>query len=306
MSSILALITIIGYIYKWLKYRDAQHQLQQQLESLNRGTGQLHHNDGGSIQQPLLTSSQTSIGSVSSTSSFHPRYSKPKKINNLIFYLSISDFIGCTFLIISQISILGHFEILSSERYCIAMRSLIHFGFLSSFLWTNCIAFYLLRETFEWKPYDFQIWVFHVISWSISIGSIFSLIFGNVIKRSPETGWCSITGAYQLYFWIIPLFLSFLWNLICYIIIYHKFKGILSFGIYGRRSVSLHRVISRKLTFYLLAFLLCWVFDLINHSVYYFLSKCPPFTLMVLQNLFSPLQGTANFIVYSITNKMFH
>eukprot|EP01132_Coremiostelium_polycephalum_P004936 gene4936-6153_t len=229
---------------------------------------------------------------------------KPKKINSLIFWLSISDFIGCTFIIISQVFLITKIEFAQSLGFCISMRCIIHFGFLASFLWTNCIAFYLLREVYEWKPYDFPIVIFHLICWGISFFSVSTFFFGNIIQKNPNTGWCSIDPSYQLYFWVFPLLLSILWNLLCYILIYHKFKQILSYGIYGSRSQELKRYIARKLTFYLVAFIVCWAPDLINHSVFFINKSCPPFWMWLLQDFFSPAQGFLNCMVYALTNNM--
>ncbi|EFA80002.1 hypothetical protein PPL_06823 [Heterostelium album PN500] len=153
--------------------------------------------------------------SDSSTNITRDVQDKPKRINQLVFFLSLADFIACSTMLFSQ-----------TFTFCVTVRSIVHFGFLASFLWTNCVQL-----------------IQHI-----------NYIFG-------------------------------------------KFKTILSYGIFGSKSVELKRHIAKKLTLYIGAFLLCWVWDLINHTVFYIRRECPPYFLWVLQDLFSPSQ------VYAITNR---
>ncbi|EGG17666.1 cAMP receptor-like protein [Cavenderia fasciculata] len=232
-----------------------------------------------------------------------PSSPRPKTINRLIFFLTLSDFIGCSSIVFTQVCMLADFHFATTIHFCIALRCVIHFGFLSSFLWTNCIAFYLLREVYEWKPQRFPFYIFHIVCWGIPLISITIFASGHFIVKADQIGWCTITPKFQFFFWVLPLVISVLWNLLCYVLIYKKFNQILSFGVFGSKSHQLKRHVSKKLTLYLAAFLVCWLPDLINHTIFY-VGACPPFVMWVLQDLFSPLQGFLNFVVYVLTYRI--
>ncbi|GAM22761.1 hypothetical protein SAMD00019534_059360 [Acytostelium subglobosum LB1] len=224
-------------------------------------------------------------------------------INHLVFCLSIADFIACSAIVFSQLCMLLKVEFVHQFNFCVYIRCIIHFGFLSSFLWTNCIAYHLLRETYGGdRPYRVPLIVFHLIGWGVSLGSVAVFLFGHFITRNEVTGWCSINDTYQFYFWVLPLAGSLLWNMLCYVLIYVKFRKVLSFNKFGQQSHQLQRHIAKKLSLYMAAFILSWIWDIINHTVFYAVKQCPPFWMWVLQDLFSPLQGFFNFIVYSFAN----
>ncbi|GAM20301.1 hypothetical protein SAMD00019534_034760, partial [Acytostelium subglobosum LB1] len=228
----------------------------------------------------------------------------PRTINHLVFFLSVADFIACSALVLTQISMLFNAPFANTLNYCIAARSVIHFGFLSSFLWTNCIAYYLLREVFEWNSCHVPSAVYHVFSWGLALLGVSSFFFGDNVITQDENGCsrCSINAQYQLYLWVIPLIVSFVWNLLCYILIYRKFSRILTFGAFGHSSKPLKNHVAKKLTLYLGVFLLCWIWDVINHTVFLFRGVCPPFWLWILQDVMSPSQGFFNFLVYAFAN----
>ncbi|KAN0024228.1 hypothetical protein ACTFIV_008629 [Dictyostelium citrinum] len=230
----------------------------------------------------------------------------PKKTDTLIFYLSISDFIAVTSIIIEQLVIIFNKEISKSIGFCIAERTSIHFGLLATLFWSNCIAYYLLRETYGLKPYNIRFTYFHIVCWGMASIGVASLFFSKIIKISEiDQGgsWCSVSSSYQLYFWVIPLFLSFIWNLICYCLIYRKFNKII--GIYGVQSVQIKTIIIRKFSFYLLAFLITWVWDIINNSIFLYEGKCPPFALWILQEFFSSGFGFFNSLAYAATTRFY-
>ncbi|KAM9970143.1 hypothetical protein ACTFIR_001988 [Dictyostelium discoideum] len=230
----------------------------------------------------------------------------PKKIDTLIFYLSISDFIAVAGIIIEQLIIIFNKEISKSIGFCIGERVSIHFGLLATLFWSNCIAYYLLREAYELKPYNIKFIYFHIVCWGMALIGVASLFFSKIITVSnidQGGSWCSVSSSYQLYFWVIPLFISFTWNLICYCLIYRKFNKII--GIYGIKSVQIKTIIIRKLSFYLLAFLITWVWDVINNSIFLYEGKCPPFALWILQEFFSSGYGFFNSLAYAVTTRFY-
>eukprot|EP01133_Synstelium_polycarpum_P010228 gene10228-11918_t len=134
-----------------------------------------------------LSRSGSSSGSFTDYTAPRQRSPRPKKINYLIFNLTIADLIGCSSIVFSQVCLLGDFDFSHTKAFCVYVRCVIHFGFLASFLWTNCIAFYLLSETYEWKR--FPIIGFHIICWGLPAAAIAALKLGDFIVKSPETHW---------------------------------------------------------------------------------------------------------------------
>ena len=79
-------------------------------------------------------------------------------------------------------------------------------------------------------------------------------------------------------------------NLIFYILIIIKFQ----------RHKKVYNI-KRQLSFYLLAFVLCWIWDIVDHIIQPY---CTLYWLWILQDFFSPLQGFLNFVVYGLSTRL--
>lgn len=126
------------------------------------------------------------------------------------------------------------------------------------------------------------------------------------IERSPTgAGWCHLSPNSQLITWILPLILTLLWNTFFYFLIlrvvWKKVNQVAS----GTQKAMMRLQLSGRLSFLLIVFFVCWIFDLINHSITYFSDKQPPSWMIYLQDFFSPAQGFFNAILYGLTNQDF-
>ena len=101
---------------------------------------------------------------------------------------------------------------------------------------------------------------------------------------------CSLTKSYEWALWFVPMIFTVLINLIFYILIVSKFQ----------RHRKVYNI-KRQLTLYLLAFVLCWIWDIVDHIIQPY---CTLYWLWLLQDFFSPLQGFLNFIVYGLSTRL--
>jgi len=96
------------------------------------------------------------------------------------------------------------------------------------------------------------------------------------------------------------------------IIIWAKFRSSYRSGIpyrfgviYLPRYKAVEARLVRSLSLYLVTFVLCWVWDVVDHIITTIYPGCDLYWLWILQDLFSPLQGFLNFIVYGVANQLF-
>jgi len=129
-----------------------------------------------------------------------------------------------------------------------------------------------------------------------------AMVSGGDFEKGKNGGWCHLARDFEIGVWILPLILTMLWNFIFYILILYIAFSVLR-KIKAPSQIKMRLI--RKLSFLLLVFLLCWVFDLYNHMSTYFFNAEPPEWMYYLQDFFSPSQGFFNAIIYGLTNQEF-
>jgi len=105
--------------------------------------------------------------------------------------------------------------------------------------------------------------------------------------------------------WVGPLTFSFLFNLAFYLLILVKFHCTFRATIpFIKRQQELSSAVQRRITLYIIAFLLCWLPDIVAHVREFVVgTNCELTWLFYLTVIFSPLQGFLNFLVYGFTNR---
>ena len=103
---------------------------------------------------------------------------------------------------------------------------------------------------------------------------------------------CTLPTNYEFYFWFLPLGVTLFLNLVFYSILVFKVRSIKKFE-------KVHDVVVKRVLMYITAFIICWIWDFLNHLFSSF--NCYIYPFYLLQTFFSPLQGFINFLVYGIT-----
>jgi len=239
------------------------------------------------------------LGSGANIVAFLLSKEKSQQLFHLIFFLSIADFLGSALIILSQ----GISYLIGKEELdmgvCIAIRAVFQYFFLASFCWTSAIAFHLYRAANHLPEKKSFYLGYHLISWGLPGVMIAFLVIGKHITRAPFTSWCDLSTTYEWIFWFTPLILSLIINLVFYVLIVRSFRKT-----YTTQRKFESRVL-RRLSYYLISFCLCWIWDIINHIILTVSPECNIYPLLILQVIFAPLQGFLNFIVYGISNQMF-
>jgi len=133
---------------------------------------------------------------------------------------------------------------------------------------------------------------FHFISWGVPAILTAIALFAGVIVKDNYAPWCHLQSVFEWTFWFTPMILSIGTNLCLYILIFIYFRTQLQ-----RRNET---VIFRRLSIYLLAFIMCWIWNIIDHAITHFKPGCTIYFLWILQDIFAPLQGFLNFLVYAV------
>jgi len=149
---------------------------------------------------------------------------------------------------------------------------------------------------------------FHSICWLIPIAIIVPILLLHKMIAYTDKGklsWCSLDETWSWYVWVGPLTFSFFFNMIFYFLIllkfYCKFKATMPFI---KRQKELSSAVQRRITLYIIAFLLCWWPDIVSHVREFIVgTHCNLTWLFYLTVIFSPLQGFLNFLVYGFTNR---
>jgi len=123
---------------------------------------------------------------------------------------------------------------------------------------------------------------------------------GQFIEQKPNQFWCSIRSDFVWIFWFSPMVATFIWNSVFYAIIYYKFRQIKKLRALTQSHKKLETQLVKKISLFLLVFLLCWIWDIIDHILTAIKPACELYWLWILQDFFSPLQGFLNFLVYTL------
>jgi len=223
---------------------------------------------------------------------------KTQPLYKLILFLSVADFGGSLFISISQILLfLHHFDDLPyGIDLCRVLRAFINFFFVSSFFWTSAIALHIYVSSRQ--KAQIPLYWFHMVCWGLpGIGTVIVVAAG-MITQEKDGAWCSLNPLGHWLFWYGPLLVSFVWNIVLYILIIRFYRG----GQGAERKMMKNKI-KVRVTLYILVFFICWVWDLVDFVAYEL--HHPNFWLDLLTSTFMPLQGFLNFLVYGVSSRMF-
>nr|CAI9858986.1 Phytopthora agathidicda G protein coupled receptor 3 [Phytophthora agathidicida] len=196
-----------------------------------------------------------------------------------------------------------------TARICVAQGYSLVFFQLASCVWTACFAFHLFQLLVRRsKAPEFYECRYHLVAWGIPIATVAHLytqsLAGTDLVGESGRPWCWIRswndnqwseqGFYaQLTLFYVPVVLSFLHNLVRYILVLYFMTDSL--------STSMETRIHYRLLVYSWAFFLpnVWiVFAFVYQAV-------PPHhvlntSLLYVISFFTPLQGAMNAVVYGM------
>jgi len=252
----------------------------------------------------LVASALSLFGSLAIIINYIYYANKNQLLYKLIFFLSVADLGGSLSICVSQTVLL-----VDPDSYglvaCKLFRAAINFFYVASFVWTSsiCLHIFLCSRQRAQIPI---VW-FHVFSWGIPSITTTILITGDMIQPEQYSHWCHPVALAKWLLWFAPLLACFAWNLVLYSLVLARFNrhSSSSYLSSNKRQRHIQWKTKRRLSLYLLAFTLCWVWDLSNTIAEYFYSSTTLYWLWVLQSFFSPLQGFLNFLVYGVSSRMF-
>jgi len=250
-----------------------------------------------------LTSSSLSIFGCAFILVLYSRIRNRDTISKLILFLTIADLFYSLSIAISQIFLFFNYY---SYVMCVTFRCFIQFFIVSSFCWTSCIAVQLFLEVRYLSRFEHTnrfFYGYHMISWTLPLLLVLISLFSNSIEES-EQGWCHAKRDYELLFWFSPMIITLIWNMIFYAMISRQIWVVFSaVKKVGEQGLKTELKVALKLSTLLLVIVVCWMFDVWNHSSKYFLNICPNEILYVLQDMMTPFQGFLNSIVYGLSTK---
>eukprot|EP01111_Echinosteliopsis_oligospora_P011876 TRINITY_DN4013_c0_g1_i1.p1 TRINITY_DN4013_c0_g1~~TRINITY_DN4013_c0_g1_i1.p1 ORF type:complete len:340 (-),score=48.69 TRINITY_DN4013_c0_g1_i1:33-1052(-) len=224
-------------------------------------------------------------------------------VHRCIVCLSFADLITSVTVAVSVLLLVASSNMEYSKNTCVVIRMILQTSFVSTFFWTGIIAVYLVQEVYGIRVRRFQFIFCNIISWGIPLLFTLYLLFKHDYVKTAQ-GWCTVKNPAHFEFWYLPLTALFAWNLVAYIAIIIKFRSVF-INIIGAsgRTQQLQTKMYKRLSLYVLTFLLCWVWDMIDAILVQFFPTCGyvPF-IEYMQVFFTPSQGFFNFLVYTITN----
>eukprot|EP01116_Phalansterium_solitarium_P024411 TRINITY_DN894_c0_g1_i1.p2 TRINITY_DN894_c0_g1~~TRINITY_DN894_c0_g1_i1.p2 ORF type:complete len:315 (+),score=57.06 TRINITY_DN894_c0_g1_i1:124-1068(+) len=245
------------------------------------------------------------IGSICIIVSFACRKRKKgtQTLSTLVFCLAISDLIASSGICASQSVML--FADFYDSFLCVFLRAVLQFGYLASFMWTSCISVLLYRATMQASNEGMARMVaMNLVSWGIPGILVGVLIALKGIAYEAKSQWCSSPPVLEWLFWFTPLLLSLCFNLVMYSLILHKFRRNRQLLVQAQPKPKVGNLIWTRITLYILVFIICWVWDVVDHVLSYVYPDCHVYILWTLQTIFSPLQGFLNFLVYGYSSNL--
>ncbi|PRP77664.1 hypothetical protein PROFUN_00525 [Planoprotostelium fungivorum] len=224
---------------------------------------------------------------------------------HLIVCLAFADFCASATIVISSVTLLS-LPSGTSMSVCIGYRAVIHYFYLASFCWTVFISLHLYRSASQKPDYDRLYWIYHGISWIVPAIFVATLIgTGNIVQMAPQGGhsmWCHVNPREVWYFWFIPLILSMVISIVLYALTLSRYYQIRS----GQITISIkasHFNIQKRISFFILTFIFCWLWDIIQHVIPYDEDK-PIFAIAIVHAIFVPLQGFLNCLLYGFSSNL--
>jgi len=238
------------------------------------------------------------IGSLATIIFFLRSREKKQKMNQLIVFLAFADLGATIFILVGQFAAKLYGE--QPMFLCTAIRAGLQFFLVSSFFWTSCIAIHMYRAINQKPQYKYLYIGFHVVSWGVPFALAVAEAFFDIIVRAHDAPWCNLKGEYEWGLWLGPMILSLLLNFVLFLMVLYSIRRKQSTSIQKR----VEAVAIKRLSLYLLVFVLCWIWNVIDRIITEIKPGCEVLPIWVLQDFFSPLQGFLNFIVYGLSGTM--
>jgi hypothetical protein len=230
--------------------------------------------------------------------------SKRNYFQKLIFYLSLANFFNALQWIIS----LATMNL--SDYVCWICGPIKLYLYMCSFLWTAFIALEILLRLCSYKvtslgeviipPHSrIKERYYHLIAWICPIPLAVPSLVQHLMFNGPYNCWYRPNNGWHIFFLALVV-ATLVYSIFIYILIIWKYCKVLS--LHGAYSTDTAREagLSRRVPFYILAFVICWGPPLISNfsevvtsesSMYLFVAEM--FSALLL-----PLTGWLNSIVY--------
>ncbi len=230
------------------------------------------------------------------------------KTNRLVFFLSLSNFLGALHLFFGTWAL----DVIQSQDFCTYQGYAIQYFLLSSFFWTACLALQSLISVIQRKPAHSQFEKFyHLISWGIP-----ALLTAGLVFYAKFVAQDNIMADAGLFCWISPNYSSMqtafffgpLWAVMAFLVSVCLVTG---FAMLQSLKVKLNSEeeatskptfnnlhYSKNIILYLAAFLFVWLWPTANRIDALLDPTHPILALLWLVAIFLPLQGFLQAAVY--------
>ncbi|XP_074657703.1 cyclic AMP receptor-like protein A isoform X1 [Tubulanus polymorphus] len=172
-------------------------------------------------------------------------------------------------------------------------------------LWVCCITVNLYMNAIQAKLIDRYEWAFHVVAWLFSLFMACLPFIGD--HYGPAGAWCWVVddARWRFGIWYGPLFgiIFMLFSVYIYITVMVKRRVKTWEGLYDpdtERKKQMLKEDVKPLIAYPCVYLVCSSFSLINRIQNAVNPGNPVFALVLLQAIFSPVQGMLNAIVFGL------
>jgi uncharacterized membrane protein YgcG len=223
---------------------------------------------------------------------------------DLVAWLAFGDYLAAVNNI-AKLAVLFYLPRLYTWPVCVLMRAFFQIAAGTTWCYTACIAFFLWRFLHtQSNEVSWLMWsIFHGISWGVPITGVIVMVSGNFVYKSETIQLCFPSQPWHIILWFIPIIISFAWMLICYFLIFYKLWSMRR----GAKRVDEEtnrklRSVAIRFSFYIVAFFLCWVFDVITYFILQINPHCNVFTFVMLYTFFRNSQGMFDCLVYGFSN----
>eukprot|EP00743_Colponemidia_sp_Colp-15_P007850 GILK01008503.1.p1 GENE.GILK01008503.1~~GILK01008503.1.p1 ORF type:complete len:338 (-),score=32.26 GILK01008503.1:371-1384(-) len=214
----------------------------------------------------------------------------------LLLYLSIAD-LGCACTLFMS-SFNGQRSATSGHDYCVTQGFMLYFFYMASYLWTSCLAYHLRKSvsTRCERPERYEP-LYHLAAWGVPIAASVVLLCTDHFGDANRV-WCWITDQsfFPLLFFYIPVVFMFCYNLAIYVMLTRRVGRFMSF---------MNPRIRKRISLYLLVFLACTVWGLLNRLIGALVLQNQNIRFLdILDAFFCPLQGFLNALVYGMNRRL--
>jgi hypothetical protein len=193
-----------------------------------------------------------------------------------------------------------------NETLCIIQACIIQIFGIAGLFYSAFLGVSLFITTFKGDvraPKSVES-VYHIIAWTIPIGSATFLLFTGQFGPAGPQG-CWIEGNQNIYRFIFGYFILasvWLWNaIVVVVVIRHIRKELRAFSAQSttRSNLIVKHTLQKKFMFYLFAFMFCWIWGIVNRTIQFITGSTPAYWLFYCQAAFEPALPIINTIVFS-------